>query len=111
MKRMMMSSLAVLVTLGIFAQNKTAQDLKSASGMNIAKDQNDTVPKTWKIGGLFNLNFNQSALSNWSAGGDKSSVSLETFLNAHAFYKEGKNAWDNTLDMAYGMVSTTSLGT
>jgi hypothetical protein len=111
MKRMMMSSLAVLVTLGIFAQNKTAQDLKSASGMNIAKDPNDTVPKTWKIGGLFNLNFNQSALSNWSAGGDKSSVSLETFLNAHAFYKKGKNAWDNTLDMAYGMISTTSLGT
>jgi hypothetical protein len=60
---------------------------------------------------LFNLNFNQSALSNWSAGGDKSSVSLETFLNAHAFYKKGKNAWDNTLDMAYGMISTTSLGT
>jgi len=29
----------------------------------------------------------------------------------HAYYKKGKHAWDNTLDLAYGFVSTTSLGT
>ncbi|WP_431210299.1 DUF3078 domain-containing protein [Puia sp. P3] len=29
----------------------------------------------------------------------------------YALYKHNKHAWDNTLDMAYGLVSTTSLGT
>ena len=108
---MMMSAFAALLTLAVFAQSKTEQDLKSATGMNIAKDPKDTVAKTWKIGALFNVNFNQAALSNWSAGGDKSSLSLESFLNAHAFYKKGKTAWDNSLDVAYGLVNTTSLGT
>jgi hypothetical protein len=28
----------------------------------------------------------------------------------YAFYKKGKHAWDNNLDLAYGIVNTTSLG-
>lgn len=101
----------VFFTVHLSAQDKTVGNLKSESSREIKKDPNDTIPKTWKAGGLYNLNFNQAALSNWSAGGDKSSVSLATFLNLHAYYKKGKRAWDNTLDLAYGVVNTTSLGT
>ena len=86
------------------------QDLKAAASREIKKDPNDTIPKVWKKGGIYNLTFNQAALSNWSAGGDKSSLSLSTFLHTFAFYQKGKHSWDNTLDLAYGMVSTTSLG-
>lgn len=111
MKRIMISSVAVFIVLAASAQDKTVQELKNEANKEIKKDANDTIPKTWKFGGLFNLNFNQAALSNWSAGGDNSSLSLSTFLNVHAFYKKGKHAWDNTLDLAYGFVSTTSLGT
>jgi hypothetical protein len=111
MKRILISCAAVLFVLTISAQDKTVQELKDEANKSITKDPNDTIPKTWKIGGLYNLNFNQAALSNWSAGGDNSSLSLSTFLDAHAFYKKGKNAWDNTLSLAYGFVSTTSLGT
>ena len=85
--------------------------MKNEASREIKKDANDTIPKIWKTGGLFNINFNQAALSNWSAGGDKSSLSLNTFLHAFAFYKKDKNAWDNTLDLAYGFTNTTSLGT
>jgi hypothetical protein len=110
MKKSLMSFFSIFLVIAIMAQDKTAQDLKNATNKEIKKDPNDTIPKVWKIGGLYNLNFNQAALSNWSAGGDKSSLSLSTYLNVFAFYKNGKNSWDNTLDLAYGMVSTTSLG-
>ncbi|MES1225233.1 MAG: DUF3078 domain-containing protein [Bacteroidota bacterium] len=111
MKKICVSLIVLLLAFSIFAQDKTVQDLKNASSREIKKDPNDTIPKVWKTGGLFNINFNQAALSNWVAGGDKSSLSLASFLNVYAFYKKGKNSWDNTLDLAYGIVNTTSLGT
>ncbi len=111
MKQIGLGALFFWAFISLKAQNKTVEDLKNAASQTINKDPNDTIPKIWKVGGLYNLNFNQAALSNWAAGGDKSSISLATFLNIHAFYKKGKNAWDNTLDVAYGFVNTTSLGT
>src|ERR1700727_2342472 len=96
-------------TLLVQAQDKTVEELKAEASKQIKKEPNDTIPKVWKRGGVFNINFNQAALSNWSAGGDNSSLSLASFFNAYAFYKKGRNAWDNTLDMAYGFVNTTSL--
>jgi len=104
---------ALLTLSGIFflqAQDKTVQQLKNESNRSITKDPADTIPRSWKTGGLYNLNFNQAALSNWSAGGDKSALSLSTLLSVYAFYKEGHHSWDNTLDLAYGFVNTTSLG-
>ncbi|WP_261387328.1 DUF3078 domain-containing protein [Chitinophaga pinensis] len=86
---------------------KTSRE--EASG-KIKKDANDTVPAVWKKGGIFNLNINQGSLTNWAAGGDKFSFSVASNLNAYAFYKKGKNNWDNVLDLAYGYVNTTSLG-
>jgi hypothetical protein len=111
MKKIWMSIFAALFVVNLFAQDKTVQELKNEANKSITKDPNDTIPKIWKVGGLYNLTFNQAALSNWSAGGDNSSLSLSTFLNMHAYYKNGKRAWDNTLELAYGFVSTTSLGT
>jgi len=93
------------------AQNRIQQLRDEANGAVIVKDPNDTTKMTWKTGGLYNLNFNQAALSNWSAGGDKSALSLSTLLNLYAFYKDGRRSWDNTLLLAYGITNTTSLGT
>ncbi|HTI12723.1 MAG TPA: DUF3078 domain-containing protein [Puia sp.] len=75
------------------------------------KNPFDTIPTGWRLGGLYNLSINQAALSNWAAGGDRSSFSLSTLLSTYALYKNGRHSWDNTLDMAYGLVTTTSLGT
>jgi hypothetical protein len=106
--------LLVVLTVGSIsfsrAQNKI-QGLRDEANRSITKDPADTIPQTWKTGGIYNLNFNQAALSNWAAGGDKSSLSLSTLLSLYAFYKDGKHNWDNTLDLAYGLVQSTSLGT
>jgi hypothetical protein len=93
------------------AQNKIQKLRDDASSVTVVKDPNDTIKMTWKTGGIYNLNFNQAALSNWSAGGDNSALSLSTLLSVYAFYADGKKSWDNSLDLAYGIVNTTSLGT
>jgi hypothetical protein len=110
MKKILFSLAAILCTYWSVAQDKTVQELKDEASRSIQKDPNDTVPKLWKTGGLLSLNFNQGSQSNWAAGGENSSLALSTFLHAYAFYKKGKNSWDNTLDLAYGIVNTTSLG-
>jgi hypothetical protein len=107
--------IAFLLTLGSIpfsqAQNP-AQSLQNAvKGATVTKDPKDTTKMTWKTGGLYNLTFSQAALSNWSAGGDKSAISLNTLLNVYAFYANGRNSWDNMLVLAYGVTNTTSLGT
>src|SRR5450432_3643968 len=91
------------------AQDKTAQELKDAAKKTISKDPNDTIPKTWKLGGLFNFTFGQTSLSNWAAGGDNLQLNINVVLNLHAFYAKGRNAWDNTLDLGLGYIKTTSL--
>ncbi|MFN8153679.1 MAG: DUF3078 domain-containing protein [Bacteroidia bacterium] len=62
--------------------------------------QNDTI---WRTGGLLSVNFNQVSLSNW-AGGGENSMALNGLANLFAKYKKGKVAWDNNLDMGYGIV-------
>jgi len=111
MKKFLFTTLLFVSAISILqAQDKTVQQLKSESGRSITKDPADTIPRRWKTGGIYNLNFNQAALSNWSAGGDKSALSLSTLLSVYAFYQQGRHSWDNTLDLAYGFVNTTSLG-
>ncbi|MEO6288378.1 MAG: DUF3078 domain-containing protein [Ginsengibacter sp.] len=92
------------------AQDGTVKDLKKDADKTLKKDPNDTIPRIWRTGGVFNLNVNQGSLSNWSAGGEKFSFSLNSYLNLYGFYKKDKHSWDNSLDLAYGMVKTTSLG-
>jgi hypothetical protein len=102
--------LAVLFGLNASAQDKTVKDMRDATGRTIKKDPNDTVPKTWKKGGLYGINISQGSLSNWAAGGDDFSLSINSVLSLFAFYKKDKHSWDNTFDFNLGYVKTTSLG-
>jgi hypothetical protein len=67
--------------------------------VNSAFAQQDTV---WRKGGLFSLNFSQVSLTNWASGG-QNSISGTAIVNYFANYKRGKNAWDNTIDLGYGL--------
>ncbi len=110
-KLLILSAFMLSVTSGLRAQN-AAQSLQNAvNGATITKDPNDTTKMTWKTGGLLSLTFNQAALSNWSAGGDKSALSLNALGNLYAFYTDGRRSWDNYLNLQYGIANTTSLGT
>ena len=63
---------------GAFAQDETVKELKKASEKTIKKDPNDTISKTWKKGGLYGINISQGSLSNWAAGGDDFSLSVNS---------------------------------
>lgn len=58
---------------------------------------------TWKKGGMLGLNFSQVYLSNWAAGG-QNSLSSNGLVSLFANRAKGKSSWDNTLDLAYGML-------
>lgn len=102
--------LALFSTITVSAQDATVKDLKKEAEKSIKKDPSDTISKTWKKGGLYGLNVSQGSLSNWAAGGDDFSLSLNSVLSLFAFYKKDKHSWDNTLDFNLGYVKTTSLG-
>lgn len=110
-----MKKIPLLIGLGcfsilVFAQDETVKKLKDDAAKTIKKDENDTLPKSWRKGGIYNLNLAQGSLSNWAAGGDDFSLVVTSYLNLFSFYKEGKHSWDNTLDFNFGYVNTTSLG-
>lgn len=93
-----------------YAQDETVKELKTASEKTIKKDPNDTASRVWKKGGLYGINISQGSLSNWAAGGDDFSLSINSVLSLFAFYKKDKHSWDNTFDFNIGYVKTTSLG-
>lgn len=109
MKRMILL-LAMAAPFLLAAQDQTVKALQSESGKTVKKDASDTTKKTWKKGGLYSLNASQASLSNWAAGGDDFSFSVNSLLSLYAFYQKGKHSWDNTFDFNLGYVNTTSLG-
>ena len=57
----------------------------------------------WKTGGVFGLNFGQTSLTNW-AGGGVNSITVGGLFNYFGNYKKDSWAWDNNIDLAYGMI-------
>ncbi len=57
----------------------------------------------WKKGGVAALNLAQTSLKNWAAGG-QNSVAVNGIFSMFANYKQGKSAWDNSLDIGYGLI-------
>lgn len=49
------------------------------------------------------LEFGQTSLTNWAAGG-YNSVSLKSFIDANANYKKNEIFWDNRLQLDYGFL-------
>jgi len=81
----------ILIANGLFL---SAQDATKA-----------TADTSWKKGGFISISFNQVSLTNWAAGGENalSGAFVGSFF---ANYKKGKIAWDNTLDLGYGMLKS-----
>lgn len=103
----------LICSLGVanpgFAQDQIIRGLQAASAKEIKKSGIDSG-KVWKTGGQFDLNLAQGSQNNWAAGGDNFSFSINSYLGLHAFYKKNRYNWDNTLDLNYGFLNTTSLG-
>ena len=108
-------TLIALITI-IFnakAQDASVQAIKTTATTAV---QTDTAKKAnangWTKGLNLSLSLTQVGNSNWiAAGGDKFSFSTAASLNAFASRKWGRKTWDNILDVNYGLVNTTTLGT
>ncbi|MFN8265820.1 MAG: DUF3078 domain-containing protein [Chitinophagaceae bacterium] len=107
--KFLVSILVLFIVATVTAQDKQVQNLKNESNKVIKKEAEQK--EGWTKGGVFNLNLSQGASRNWAAGAEKSSFSVNAIINSYAYYKKGRNSWDNTLNAQYGIVSATSIGT
>lgn len=58
----------------------------------------------WKTGGIGTLNFTNTTLSQyWQAGG-QNTITIVGLVNLFANNEKERTAWDNNLDMAYGVI-------
>ena len=57
----------------------------------------------WNKGGVIGLNFSQTSLSNWAAGG-QSSISLGGITSLYANRTKGETLWENSLNIGYGII-------
>ncbi len=76
-----------------------AQDAAGKLQKTIAVD----TTSHWKLSGITGVNFSQSALVNWVAGGENS-VATNFYLNGSLDYAKGPWAWDNDLILEYGII-------
>jgi len=89
MKRSLLIVVVLLLSTTIYSQQDTAVS--------------DTLIKNWKITGGTSILLNQVGLYRWQGGGEPS-FSL-TLLYKGAFnYRKEKLAWDNYIDIAYGII-------
>lgn len=68
----------------------------------LRKQATDTV-QGWKTGAVVGANLSQTSLTNWAAGG-QNSLAINGLFSAFANYKKDKTAWDNSLDVGYGLL-------
>jgi len=68
--------------------------------LNLSYAQEE-APKKWNRSGDIGLNFSQSHLSNWAAGGDNA-LNWQGIFNYNVNYAHEKNKWDNNISLALG---------
>lgn len=98
MKKILFTLIVASMSMVSFAQ---VTDNEKALRTNIVSSD-DTIGG-WKFGGMTNIQFTNTKLYNWAAGGDNS-VAINGVASLFANYKKDKNAWDNSLDFGYGIM-------
>ncbi|MBR6054093.1 MAG: DUF3078 domain-containing protein [Bacteroidales bacterium] len=112
MKKIVLTFIAIaMATVSAMAQEEvTAQDVQAAAteaaaALTAAEETPAPAPKPryWTNSLQTNINFGQTALVNWAAGG-YSNMTLAAFIDANANYAKGKFKWDNRLQLDYGFL-------
>lgn len=106
MKKIVMAFVCLTIFNISYSQVISEENVEAEKKLKVQKV--DSI-QGWKTGGVFSLNFSQVSLTNWAAGGDNS-VSLNGLTNVFANYKKGNSTWDNTLDLAYGLIKQGKQG-
>jgi hypothetical protein len=103
MKTKLTTSVA-LILLSVFYSVSYAQITDMEKSLRTASA--DTL-LGWKKGGVITLNIAQTSLTNWAAGG-QNSFAANGLLSTFASYKGKNDAWDNTLDVGFGLLKQGS---
>jgi hypothetical protein len=109
-----MRILILILTAFVSIQSVSAQELqlsrmRNETSRTIKKDA-DTSKWNWKKGGLVSMNLAQGSLSNWAAGGDNFSLTVNGYFNYFFFYRKDRHTWDNNIDVNLGYIQSTSIG-
>jgi len=96
----------LLVNSFIFlqAQDATVKEITDVNSKSVPSNDSNG----WKRSGIFILNINQGALSNWVAGGENYTLGINSLLNYGINLRQGRHTWDNFFDMALGFQNAAS---
>ncbi|MBQ9893686.1 MAG: DUF3078 domain-containing protein [Bacteroidales bacterium] len=96
----------LVAALPAFAQDDAQQAAAQAAETIAAAPDVPVVPpkpKYWTLTLQNNINFGQTFLSQWAAGG-YNNYSLAAGIDANANYAKGKMIWNNRLQLDYGFM-------
>ena len=109
MKRLFAIALAFAMPISVWAQDEQSQMEildKAADAVASAprvEEEKVPAPKYWNNSLQTKLDFGQTSLTNWAAGG-YNTISLKTFIDANANYSKDKMFWNNRLQLDYGFL-------
>lgn len=105
MKKIFLTLALAAATVAASAQNTQEAAAAAAAALSAADDVPAVVekPKYWTNTILTNINFGQTYLSQWAAGG-YNNVSLAGNIDANANYTKGKILGTNRLQLDYGFL-------
>lgn len=76
---------------------------------NAQTDDKGYQEGAWVLKGVTGLNMSQTAMANWSAGGENS-IAGNAYLNASLTHKKGNWLWVTNMVLDYGLSKTKSQG-
>ena len=105
MKKIFVSIALMAAVMGAQAQNTQEAAAAAAAALSAADDVPEKVekPKYWTNSILTNINFGQTYLSQWAAGG-YNNLSLAGNVDANANYTKGKLTGVNRIQLDYGFL-------
>lgn len=109
-----MKKILYIIAWGFAAASLNAQNVQDAA-TEAAKaildapqqEKEEQKPNYWTNSLNAQLNFSQTALTNWAAGGDNTS-SLAGYIDGNANYKKAGMYWNNRLQLDYGFLYASS---
>ena len=109
MKYISLVSVSLAISLAASAQSvqDAAADAAKAILEAPAEQQKVEKPKYWTESVKTQVNFSQTSLTNWAAGGDNT-VSLQGYIDANANWKKKEMFWNNRLQLDYGFLYASS---
>ncbi len=96
---------AIVLTLSGYAQTDSLKVPAPAPTDSLVAPTPKKDTSYWKITGMAGLNFSQTTLINWAAGGENSIATNGAFA-LRANYNRGRYAWDNVFATEYGLMYT-----